>query len=113
MANLRASIMTEGEIYDFPINPEDVDAFVGERLRAIRQDQRIGQQSLSCLLNCSQPTVSLIEAGSRGVRLHELPIIAQGLQIPLKELVLMIFFGVNYGYANRLSGLIAQSKLRD
>lgn len=58
-----------------------------EKIRAIRLQKSLTQQSLADLLNCDVATISKIESGQRPLKYHEVEEIAKFYKISLVNLV--------------------------
>lgn len=59
----------------------------GERLAALRKDQRLTQVQLAELLDVSQQAVTAYESGQRRVPISTLPLLAQTLGVSVEDLI--------------------------
>jgi transcriptional regulator with XRE-family HTH domain len=62
-------------------------AQIGERLRAIRKDQRLSQRTLGDQVGIDPRSISAIENGRSGITLDALIDIADALGVPLTQLL--------------------------
>jgi transcriptional regulator with XRE-family HTH domain len=59
---------------------------LGQRIRQIREERGISQEQLADLIARDQRAVSLYESGQRRIYAHDIPKIAQALDVPLAYL---------------------------
>jgi transcriptional regulator with XRE-family HTH domain len=59
----------------------------GRRLRQLRKERRLTQERLAELANLSKDQISFLERGKSGTTLDTLGILAEALNVPLKDLV--------------------------
>lgn len=60
---------------------------VGQRIRALRQQQRLSQTDLAKILETHQTAVSQIELGTRGISLHQAIKLSRALHTSLDDLL--------------------------
>src|SRR5690349_33518 len=60
---------------------------VGARVRQLREKKGVSQEALAALCNLHRTYVGLIERGERSLSLATIEQLAQGLEVPVSELV--------------------------
>lgn len=60
---------------------------IGQRIKYWRQIKKFSQSKLASKIGMNQSQISKIEKGERGVLAHELPVIAQALEVPITALL--------------------------
>ena len=60
---------------------------IGQRVRALRQRQRLTQGDLATILDTHQTAVSRIELGNRGLSLQQVIKLARAQRVPLDQLL--------------------------
>jgi transcriptional regulator with XRE-family HTH domain len=58
----------------------------GQRLRQLRKDRKLTQEQLAELTSLSKDQISFLERGKSGTTLDTLAILAEALNIPVKDL---------------------------
>ena len=59
----------------------------GQRLRQLRKDKKLTQERLAELTHLSKDQISFLERGKSGTTLDRLGILAEALDIPVKDLL--------------------------
>jgi ribosome-binding protein aMBF1 (putative translation factor) len=70
-----------------PPNPELIQKRFGERVRALRQEKEISQESLAFVCDLDRAYIGGVERGERNISLVNIYKIARGLKVPAKELM--------------------------
>ena len=65
----------------------DADGAIGATVRAIRERQGLRQSEVAAGFRCHQPEISKLEAGQRALKVSELVLLAEALDVSLKDLV--------------------------
>lgn len=60
---------------------------IGDRIRAARTTRRLSQEKLAELIGLDRKTVNRIEQGAHATSIDHLLLIADGLDVPLADLV--------------------------
>ena len=59
---------------------------LGQRIRQIREERGISQEQLANLIDRDQRAISLYESGQRRIFAHDIPTIAEALDVPVAYL---------------------------
>jgi transcriptional regulator with XRE-family HTH domain len=66
---------------------DELAYIVGSAIRAERSRQRLSQSALAAKLGWSRQAVTYLEAGQRGLYLHDAPAVCRALNVTLAELL--------------------------